>query len=647
MSRHRRPGAARTLARYVGSQLRGVLAAVVLLWRASRRYLILSFVLLAITGVGAGLRILVAKLLIDRLVDPQQRTLAALLPLIAGLAGLMVLLEYATGVRPHVARLIEAATARHTQQRLFEASGRVAYSWFDQPDFYRLFERAQSGTQTKPIVVVQGVEGVLDGLIGMSGLLAVLLYIDPLLTAVVSAAYLPAVLTSLRSGRRYYELQQELTDHDRLRGYVTGLLADRSAAKEIRANGSQPFLSGMVADLWKRRHDELAKAVRQRLRASLPAAMISGLVTAGGAGVLAFAVSQGRLTVAAAAAAVLVLWEAGTNVQVLSWSLGQLREASLFLSDYHAFVHGRFAAGPATATPANGTSALRRNGAAVGAQTVNGHATALAGRQIELADVRRVDVSNLWFRYPGATAPALRGVDLTLTRGQVVGLVGLSGAGKSTLVKLLCGLYQPDGGTIYWDRFDARELDPAVVQRRVSVIFQDFVRYGFSARLNVRLGAPDRPADDHAIAAAAEAAEAAAFLTGLPKGYDTVLSKEYVDGVDLSGGQWQRVALARALFRRSPLLILDEPTASLDPRTELHVIEHLHSVATSCAVLLISHRLTAVARCDYIYVMDGGTVIEHGRHGDLLDAGGVYARLYHGGTGTGTAAQRQAGAEVR
>src|SRR5690606_18058994 len=175
-------------------------------------------------------------------------------------------------------------------------------------------------------------------------------------------------------------------------------------------------------------------------------------------------------------------------------------------------------------------------------------------------------VDDVRFSYPGSTTEALRGVDLRIGRGQVVALVGENGSGKTTLAKILAGLYDPTAGAVRWDGRDTREYSRVSVRDRVAVIFQDFVRYAFTARENIALGRHAAVPDDARVAEAASRSGAAGFLEALPHGYDTILSRMFKSGRDLSGGQWQRVAIARAFYRDAELMILDEPTAALDPR---------------------------------------------------------------------------------
>jgi ATP-binding cassette subfamily B protein len=233
-----------------------------------------------------------------------------------------------------------------------------------------------------------------------------------------------------------------------------------------------------------------------------------------------------------------------------------------------------------------------------------------------------VRLDDVWFTYPGADSPALRGVSLTIAPGTLVALVGANGSGKTTVAKLICGLYAPQEGQVVWGT-SASNGTP-----RIGVIFQDFIRYQLTAHDNVALGDPDRIEDRPGVVKSAKAANADEFLAPLSAGYGTRLSPEFEGGTDLSVGQWQRVAMARALFRDAPVLVLDEPTASLDPAAERELIDSTAEMFEAKAVLVISHRFANVVHADHIYVMDDGTVAEHGSHEELMELDGKYAEMY-------------------
>ena len=235
------------------------------------------------------------------------------------------------------------------------------------------------------------------------------------------------------------------------------------------------------------------------------------------------------------------------------------------------------------------------------------------------------------FAYPGTGRDVFSGLDLTITAGTSLAIVGGNGAGKTTLVKLLARLHEPQAGTIRIDGTPVDEFDPAAWRRRLAVIFQDFVRYELSASDNVAFGGVELLGDERYLDAAAARAGALEIVQRLPTGWDTPLNRQYAGGADLSGGEWQRIALARALFAveaGAGILVLDEPTANLDVRAEAALFEDFLDLTRGLTTILISHRFSTVRRADRICVLEGGRVVEDGSHDQLIAANGRYAGMF-------------------
>jgi ATP-binding cassette subfamily B protein len=253
----------------------------------------------------------------------------------------------------------------------------------------------------------------------------------------------------------------------------------------------------------------------------------------------------------------------------------------------------------------------------------DGSAAGLPAREVRFDKVR--------FEYPDSTVSVIDGLDLVFPAGTSTAVVGVNGAGKTTLIKLLCGLHAPTAGRILVDGTDIAELRAADWQRQVAVVFQDFAHYPTSAAENVAFGAVNHLDDTQGIRSAAQRAGAASFVDELPSGWDTLLSREFTDGVDLSGGQWQRLALARALFAArhgARVLVLDEPTAWLDVRGEAEFFSNFLDITAGLTTIIISHRFSTVRRAGNICVLNGGRIVEMGTHDQLIAAEGSYAQRF-------------------
>jgi ATP-binding cassette subfamily B protein len=353
---------------------------------------------------------------------------------------------------------------------------------------------------------------------------------------------------------------------------------------------------------------ELAGLDRRELRAQVGLAVLGAAAAAAGLVWAVLACADGRLSIGDVALFIAATGGVQAAVGSVIGRFGVTHRAALMFEHYREVL----ATGPDLPVPEHPrpVAALRHG--------------------LELRDV--------WFRYGPDQPWVLRGVDLTIARGETVALVGLNGAGKSTLVKLLLRFYDPDRGSVRWDGADLRELRPDELRDRIGAVFQDFMCYDLSAADNVGLGSVADLGDRAVIEAAARGAGVHDVLAGLPRGYATGLTRMFLDSADgqdpdtgvlLSGGQWQRVALARAFTRaRRDLLVLDEPSSGLDAEAEHDVHRRLAGLRAGRTTLLISHRLGAVRDADRIVVLDGGRVVEQGSHAQLIAARAGYARLF-------------------
>lgn len=236
---------------------------------------------------------------------------------------------------------------------------------------------------------------------------------------------------------------------------------------------------------------------------------------------------------------------------------------------------------------------------------------------------------NVSFTYPGSSKPALKNISLHLKPREKLAIVGENGSGKTTLIKLLTRLYTPDSGRIFLDGLDLQEWDVDVLQRRIGVIFQNFVRYQFTVGENIGVGDVEHLENKTRWQTAAQKGMAQSFIDQLPHNFQTQLGRWFKGGQELSGGQWQKIALSRAFMRsQADILVLDEPTSAIDAQAEFEIFNHFRAITQNQMVLLISHRFSTVRMADKIVVIENGEVIEQGTHEELLQLGGRYAKLF-------------------
>ena len=570
-----------------------------IVWRAGRREFLASTILQSIGGAGIAVQLLLGRRALAELLEAARTggDLLAVLPWALAVACIAAALFFASSVQRERQQILGELVARHVEGRLLDVAAAVELDAFESASFHNGLQRARSSSH-QPLNLVYGLSGLLSAAVGVLGVVVALIAIEPLLIPLIAAVFLPAWLMASRRGEAFFRFFWKMTPRDRERQYISEVLTQRDAAKEVRAFSLARYLRARYERLYDERIAELRRVARRQLAYSLAANLGIGLMLAATLLLVAWMTLTGRVAIPEAGIAVAGVAVVGARLTQAGFSAGSLSEAGLYMDDYVRFlellpeVEARRPTKPAPTT------------------------------------FRRIDVDRLTFTYPSGDRPALRDVSLHIDAGEVVALVGENGSGKTTLAKLLAGLYSPARGTIRWDGTDIAQVDREALRRSVAVIFQDFIRYHLIARDNIGLGRHEALEDREAIRRAARQAGADAFLAGLPEGYETMLGPEFEGGTDLSIGQWQRVALARAFFRDAPFVILDEPTAALDPRAEQELFRRIRALLAGRTVLLISHRFSSVRSADRIYVLDDASIIESGTHEALVEQGGLYAELF-------------------
>ena len=583
-------------------RLPGLARSAIQIARASNRSLFyLSAAAQILIAVLLGVQVLLAKLALEAILEATATngSVEDALPSLVGLVAAGALSSFASTYQVQAQRLLGEYVRRSTLEATLDVSTAVDLETFESPEFFDDLQRVQTNSLTQPLSLSTGLITTFGGIMGVAGLTLALILIEPLLVPMLLLSALPLWLVSRATGRLEFDFNYVQTPGHRLRFYLVQTLLGRIEAKEVRAFGLGSPLLRRWHDSYAQYIGDLRAHVRRRLVLSLGGTLATVVVTSAAFALLISFVLDDRISLAEAGASVMAIRLLGSRIEAVFKGITGLFESSLFLEDFHRFLErGRSAA---AARPA------------------------VAAR---VKPFRELVVEDVHFAYPHADDEALRGVSMRIGAGDVIALVGENGSGKTTLAKLLGSLFKPTAGRILWDGVDVQTLDRNELRRQIGIIFQDFVRYQLTARENIGYGRAEAVEDAEAVAAAARQAGADQFLERLPDGYETNLGKEFTGGYDLSLGQWQRIALARAFFREANLLVLDEPTASLDARSENELFEYVQALAQGRSVLLISHRFSTVRSADRIYVLHDGQVVEEGSHDDLIANGGRYAELF-------------------
>ena len=517
----------------------------------------------------------------------------------AGLA-LSVLQHGLNRLSSFLQELLRLRLTRHIQGKILQQASRLDLEFFETPGFYDKLQRAQCEVGFRPYAVVSSIFGGLRQSFTLCSYAVTLATLALWSAPYLIVAALPSVFVQVKLGRQTWRVMYDRTHQERRMHYYQSLLTSSRHAKEIRLFGLARYLIDRWQDVFRQFYRKDRDLAKRRNMAQLGVAVYQ---TAASAGFYAFAIYR-TVTDPAVTIGSLFMYhqsmERGLgSMRAVFQSVASLYDSSLYLGNLFDYLALR----PRISSPAAPRPVPRR---------------IRYGLRFE----------SVTFRYPGATENALEDVSFEIRPGQKVAFIGKNGSGKTTIVKLLARLYDPQDGRIVVDGTDLRELDPEAWQRQIAAVFQDFGQYWVTARENVGFGQLEHVKDMERIRAAADGSGARECIEQLVHGWESVLGRLFDEGQELSFGQWQRVALARALVREAPILVLDEPTAAIDPQQEQQILKGLDTFAEGKITVLVSHRPSAIRLADRIFVIDHGRLVGSGDWDDLMAPGGQYAGLF-------------------
>lgn len=488
----------------------------------------------------------------------------------------------------------------HVSDILHSQSILVDLEYYENPTYYDTMHRAQAEAPYRPTSIVNNLTQLGQNGVRLAGLVGLFLSLSPLLGLVILFTAIPGAIVRVVFSRKRYRFEEEQVANERRAWYYHWILTDTTHAKELRLFDFGTTFKERFRDLRSALRNGRLALTRSRATIDFLLQVLASIAIFATLGYAAYRAILGDITIGDLMAIYLGFQMGLSSVQAILGSLAGLYEDNLFLTHFYEFLSLR----PTIRAP-------------------------LVPHPIPIPIQHSLTFEGVSFQYPHHDPLVLDHIDLSLEPGQIIALVGANGSGKTTLIKLLCQLYHPTSGVISVDGIDLRQMDPIEWRRQISVIFQDFIHYFLTAKENIWLGDIHRNLDLEPVIAAAQRSGAHEFICRLPASYDTHLGTWFSDGKELSGGEWQKVALARAFFRKAQLIILDEPTNSLDPLAEAELFRQFRELIHGKSAILISHRFTTVQMADTIYVIDQGRIIERGSHAQLIADNGLYARFYN------------------
>ena len=573
------------------------------IWRSGPGWTVVSLIVVVVQGMLPLLILYLMKLAVESVEGTLgYDTIGGFnsMTVLIALLGAATLLE---AVSSSVDRVISMVQGNVVTDRMYDVlhakSTEVDLEYYESAQYHDTLHRAQEEASVRPARVLNNLRQLIQNSISVTAIGVLLLWLHWAVVFVLLAAALPGVFVRIRYAKKMHIWERHSTPLERQAAYLNGMLTKDAYAKETRLFGLGSLFTDRFRRVQSQLRSEKVGIATKRTFAELLTISTAICVSFGLLGYLAMRTVQGLMSLGDLVMFYAAVQRGQALIRQVFNSIADLYEDDLFLGNLYKFLELK----PRLQEPARPKPLSRplKSG---------------------------IVFDHVSFRYPGDEHRVLEDIALTIRPGEHVALVGENGAGKTTIAKLLCRLYDPTSGAITLDGIDLRQYGTQDLRRSVSVVFQDYSRYHLSARENIWLGNINVPPDSRYVDRAARKAGIHPVISQLANGYDTVLGKSFDGGQELSAGEWQKIAIARAFLHDGEIIVLDEPSSSLDAQAEYEIFERFHQLMKGKTAILISHRLSTVKMVDRIYVLKHGRIAESGTHKELMKESRIYAGMF-------------------
>ncbi len=583
-----------------------------LVWETKPWILFAMTFLAVLSGILPVLQAYAGSYLLNALASSYTKSVSSGIPDTVGWSNIVFLLtlqflcifaiSFTNNINSLITRISGELVANHVRTKIMGKSKELDIESFDKPNFYAKLENATREADHRPIQIINSVFTLISTVITVCSYFAVLSQVKPVWASVlVIILSIPGAVVSFIYRKKNFRYMRHRSKDRRMLSYFSNIVTDKDLAKEIRIFGLSDLFTERYKEVFARYFRGLKSLFIKEGAWNISLSLISSAANCILFLIIGKQVFEGKIEIGNYSLYTGALTSVAAGIATFISTTATVYEGTLFIDNLITFMNEKKKIKPS----------LKE------------------GRIPERHKGHRIEFINVSFSYPGTKRKVIDNICCVIEPGDTVVLVGLNGAGKTTLIKLLTRLYDPTEGKILLDGHDIKEYDTKRLYDIYGIIFQDFGKYAVSVKENITFGQADKKADDEEIMLAAEKSSAAQFISHLPKAYETPLMRFFEeDGIELSIGQWQKLSIARAFYSDSDILILDEPTASLDAIAEQEIYNRFDELRQDKTTVFVSHRLSSATVADKILVLEQGRLIEQGNHKELMEKQGRYYELF-------------------